>query len=399
MDQRLLHLSQEFRSELNNILNYWRKNTFDLGSGGFVGQIAEGEVINSLAEKGSVLNARILWSFSAAYNFSGDLQDLYLAQHSFQYIKEHFIDTKHGGVFWTLDHTGMPRDRKKQIYAIAFTIYGLSEYHLATRDKEALDLAIALFRDIEQHSFDPHDGGYFEAFAENWDLIEDLRLSQKDANEKKTMNTHLHIIEAYTTLYKIWPDEHLRNQIIGLLEVFSMHIVNINGHLDLFFDEKWNSKSMDISYGHDIEASWLLLESAEVIKDEGLVSQFKDLAIKVAEASAEGVDDEAMIYEYSPGDSHKNDERHWWVQAEAMVGFLNAFEVSKNPAFLELFNKIWTYTKKYIIDHQNGEWFWGRKGDGTLMPKQDKAGLWKCPYHNSRACMEIISRLKRLEID
>lgn len=399
MDRELFHFIGEFESELENILTYWRNNTVDRALGGFIGQIAEGEVIHPDAEKGSVLNARILWSFSAAYNFSGDLKDLYLAQHSFLYIKAHFIDTKHGGVYWSLDHNGLPKDRKKQIYAIAFTIYGLSEYHLAAGDNEALDLAIALFRNIELHSFDPVDGGYFEAFAENWDPVPDLRLSQKDANEKKTMNTHLHVLEAYTTLYKIWPDEHLKNQIISLLGVFNNYIINTNGHLGLFFDEKWNRKSSEVSYGHDIEASWLLLEAAEMIKHQELTLHFKSMAIKIAGASADGIDDKAMIYEYSPEDNHRNDEKHWWVQAEAMVGFLNAFEISKNPAFLKHFDRIWTYTKKYIIDHQNGEWFWGRNGDGTLMPKQDKAGLWKCPYHNSRACMEIISRLRRLEID
>ncbi|MDQ1142728.1 AGE family epimerase/isomerase [Pedobacter agri] len=398
MDHTLLHLSQEFKTELNHILNYWKNRTLDQDLDGFVGQITEREEVISDSDKGSVLNARILWSFSAAYNFNGDLQSLHLAQYSFKYIKEHFIDKQYGGVYWSLNYTGSPKDRKKQIYAIAFTIYGLAEYHLATGDKEALNLAITLFRDIERHSFDPIDGGYFEAFAENWDLIPDLRLSQKDANEKKTMNTHLHIIEAYTTLYKVWPDDHLRNQIIGLLRIFSDHIINGNGHLNLFFDEKWNKKSIEVSYGHDIEASWLLLESAEVLNDEGLISHFKDMAMKIAEASAEGVDGAAMIYEYSPVDHHVNQEKHWWVQAEAMVGFLNAFELSKNPVFLELFNKIWTYTKQQIVDHENGEWFWGRNGDGTLMLKQDKAGLWKCPYHNSRACMEIISRLRRLEM-
>ncbi|RZJ92409.1 MAG: N-acyl-D-glucosamine 2-epimerase [Chryseobacterium sp.] len=398
MDHTLLHLSQEFKTELNHILNYWKNRTLDQDFDGFVGQITEREEVISDSDKGSVLNARILWSFSAAYNFNGDLQSLHLAQYSFKYIKEHFIDKQYGGVYWSLNYTGSPKDRKKQIYAIAFTIYGLAEYHLATGDKEALNLAITLFRDIERHSFDPIDGGYFEAFAENWDLIPDLRLSQKDANEKKTMNTHLHIIEAYTTLYKVWPDDHLRNQIIGLLRVFTHHIINANGHLNLFFDEKWNKKSIEVSYGHDIEASWLLLESAEVINDEGLISHFKDMAMKIAEASAEGVDGAAMIYEYSPVDHHVNQEKHWWVQAEAMIGFLNAFELSKNPVFLELFNKIWTYTKQQIVDHENGEWFWGRNGDGTLMLKQDKAGLWKCPYHNSRACMEIISRLRRLEM-
>ncbi|MCX2474932.1 AGE family epimerase/isomerase [Pedobacter sp. MC2016-05] len=399
MDHKLLHLSQEFKTELDNILNYWKTNTIDLDFGGFVGQIAEGELINPDAEKGSVLNARILWSLSAAYNFNGDLQDLYLAQHGFQYIKEHFIDKQYGGVYWSLDHTGMPRDRKKQIYAIAFTIYGLSEYFLATGDNEALDLAIVLFRDIESHSFDPIDGGYFEAFAENWDQVPDLRLSQKDANEKKTMNTHLHILEAYTTLYKIWPDEHLSNQIIGLLGVFDKYIINTEGHLNLFFDEKWNRKSSEISYGHDIEASWLLLEAAEMIKHQELISHFKSMAVKIAEASAEGMDKEAIIYEYSPVNNHRNDEKHWWVQAEAMVGFLNAFELSKNRVFFELFDKIWNYTKKQIVDHQNGEWFWGRNADGSVMANQDKAGLWKCPYHNSRACMEIISRLKHMQKD
>lgn len=386
-------LKQSFSIELTNILDYWKNHTIDKIYGGFLGKIDENNNVVQFAAKGSVLNARILWSFSASYNLNHNATDLEIAKRCYDYFINHFVDHENGGVYWTVDYEGRPLDTKKQIYALSFSIYGLSEYYKATSDEKALILAKSLYADIEKYSYDSTWGGYFEAFAENWTQIEDLRLSDKDANEKKTMNTHLHILEAYTNLYKIWPDTGLKKQIIDLIAVFNRHIINDEGHLNLFFDEFWKSKSDVVSYGHDIEASWLLLEAAVVLNDDELISETQSTAIKIADASLKGVKTGTMIYEFNPGQNHYNNEKHWWVQAEALVGFFNAWELTQNQGYLDVFLNIWNYIQEFIIDQKNGEWFWGRNHDGSIMLGEDKAGLWKCPYHNSRACIELLKRL------
>lgn len=388
----------EFEFELKSIFDYWSTNTIDEKNGGFFGALDNENTVIENAPKGAVLNARILWSFSAGYNFNQDIHYLKLAERSFNYLKDHFIDPEMGGVYWSVDTFGNPLDTKKQIYALSFAIYGLAEYYHASKNQEALDMAISLFQDIEKHSYDTENGGYLEALTRDWQPIDDLRLSDKDANEKKSMNTHLHILEGYTNLYRYWPDAHLKEKITDLLAIFNQHILNHSTkHLVLFFDEKWNSNYNIVSYGHDIEASWLMLEAAEVTGDDKLVHHFEQLAVEIAYASEEGIDaDGAMIYELEVDKNHQIAERHWWVQAEAMVGFLNAYQLSKEGAFFTHFVSIWNFTKKHIIDHENGEWFWGVHKDLSLMQGEDKAGFWKCPYHNSRACIEVIKRLKKI---
>ena len=253
-----------------------------------------------------------------------------------------------------------------------------------------------MYRQIENHSFDPVYTGYLEAFTREWQPLNDLRLSDKDANEKKTMNTHLHVLEAYTILYQVWPDEKLKGQINSLLQNFEDHIVDPeSGHLGLFFDEQWNRRSATISYGHDIEAAWLLPEAAKSLNNPSVTKAIKELSIKIAEASAEGLDkDGGLWYEYEPGSGHLIKEKHWWVQAEAMVGFFNTWQLTKDEAYLERSFQAWRYISTFIKDKNYGEWLWGRNEDGTPMQRQDKVGIWKCPYHNTRACIEIMTRLQ-----
>jgi len=374
----------------HNILPYWMKNMPDQDGGGFYGQINGRDNVVPGAPKGGILNARILWSFSAAYLKLRDPLYLEMARRAHDYIYRYFFDEKHGGTYWSLKSNGEPLDTKKQIYSQAFFIYALSTYHLASGERESLDRAIELFRLIEEHSFDRERGGYFEAFTREWGEIADLRLSEKDANEKKTMNTHLHVLEAYTTLYMVWPDPELRQQLAMLIKVFSERIVDPQtSHLNLFFDEEWNCRSTIVSYGHDIEASWLLCEAAEALGEAESVS---GLALRIASAAHEGLaGDGSLFYEKDDAAGHFDRDRHWWVQSEAVVGFLNAWQLSGDTGWLELASDALDYILHNISDPVNSEWHWSIRDDGSVNLEDDKAGFWKCPYHNTRMCLEVLA--------
>jgi mannobiose 2-epimerase len=395
IEEQLSILKNELNDELRNILNYWVKSTPDEVYGGFVGRIDENNLIVPNAPKGSVLNARILWSFSAAYNLTKNYDYLKYAERAYQYIIDHMIDKEFGGVYWSVNYEGEPLDTKKQVYANAFTIYGLSEYHIASGNEDAKTLAIELYKLLVKKSFDTKNTGYLEAFTHDWQLINDLRLSEKDANEKKTMNTHLHVLEAYTNLYRIWKTEGLKVQIEVLIHNFLDHFIDPKTyHLLLFFDEDWNSKSGLISYGHDIEATWLLQGAAEMINNGFLLEKIKTVNITITEATIAGLDDDGGLwYEYEPADDQLIKQKHWWVQAEALVGFYNTWQITGDEKYMAIVKKNWQYIKAKILDRKNGEWLWGRDENGEIMKSEDKAGIWKCPYHNSRACMEIIKRI------
>lgn len=388
-------LKTEMQSHLlNDILPYWMERTIDEKHGGFIGRIDGNNRIDEKADKGAILNSRILWTFSAAYNYFKDPAYLSNADRAFSYLIDHFIDNEHGGVFWMLDYKGNPTETKKQIYTQAFAIYGFSAYYKASRNKHALNAAIELFKLIETYAFDHGENGYFEAFDRQWNLLQDLRLSEKDANEKKTLNTHLHILEAYTTLYQIWKDKKLEKQLKNLIELKLDKFVNENSRFQLFFDENWNPKSDLISFGHDIEGSWLLLEAAKVLGDEQLIAKTKKVAISMVNSVMEsGIDnDGGLMYEVYSG-VIKDTDKHWWPQAEAIVGFVNAWQISSDSKYLKKAKMVWEFTKDKIIDWKDGEWWFRVNKVGQPYLQEDKAGPWKCPYHNGRACLEIIKRL------
>ena len=394
MSTKLKQLKTELSTELDSILDYWSKKSIDTKNDGFIGQIDNDENAVEDAEKGAVLNARILWSFSASYQITKNEDHKKLAKRAFEFLSNYFYDVEFGGLFWSINADKTPKDTKNQIYALAFAIYGLSEYYVISKDEKALTIAINLYLKIQKYSYDPINKGYLEAFTRDWQPIEDLRLSDKDANEKKTMNTHLHIVEAYANLYKVWKDKGLQKDIIELLQTIEKHFINIEtGHLRLFFDENWIEKPDVISYGHDIEAAWLLLQCAEISEDETLITNYKKHAIQMAEVTKEGLDtDGGLWYEFDPEKNELVAEKHWWVQAEALIGFYNAYQLTGNEIYLDIVLKNWDFIKNYILDTANGEWFWGIYRDNSLIEK-DKAGFWKCPYHNSRACMELIHRI------
>lgn len=379
----------------NNILAFWLNNMQDVERGGFYGQMRGDGTLVKDASKGCILNARILWAFSAAYRVLGKPEYLKAATRAKDYILQHFIDKENGGAYWELDCEGNPIDTKKQFYAIGFVIYGLSEYARATDDKEALEWAIKLFDVIEEHSFDPKYNGYIEACTREWKVIEDMRLSELDANYPKSQNTHLHIIEPYTNLYRIWKDARMEKALRNLIDIFTDRILNPETyHLDLFFEMDWKRGAGWLeSYGHDIECSWLMHEAALVLGDKQVLAKVEPIVQRVAKASEKGLNaDGSMTHEANVDTGHVDDDRHWWVQAEAVVGFLNIYQYFGDKDALQKGLDCWQYIKDNLIDYEGGEWYWSRDPQRNINRKDDKAGFWKCPYHNSRMCLEIIER-------
>ncbi len=407
----------------NNILNFWLDKMQDNENGGFYGQMTgEGQLVKN-ADKGGILNARILWSFSAAYRVLRKPEYLEAATRAKDYIIDHFIDREHGGTYWSLDYLGQPRDSKKQFYAIGFMIYGLSEYARATGDREALDYAIQLYDCIEEHSLDQINNGYIEACTREWGEIADMRLSELDANYPKSQNTHLHIIEPYTNLYRCLKEiqeseicnyvsvigsvvpigitvpqevvDRIEASLRNLIDIFTNKILNPSTHhLDLFFDMDWTREAGRLeSYGHDIECSWLLHEAALVLGDVKVLRKVEEVVKMVAKASEKGLNsDGSMVHEANLDTGYIDTDRHWWVQAENVVGWLNIYQHFGEESALQKALHCWQYIKDNLIDYEGGEWWWSRNPNGEINCKDDKAGFWKCPYHNSRMCLEIIER-------
>ena len=387
----------------NNILRFWLDQMQDTEHGGFYGQMTGRGQLVKTADKGAILSARILWSFSAAYRVLHKPEYLDAATRMKDYILEHFYDKEYGGTYWSTDYLGQAKDTKKQFYAIGFMIYGLSEYARATGDREALDYAIQLYECIEEHAFDPQWGGYIEACTREWGTIADMRLSDLDANYPKSQNTHLHIIEPYTNLLRCLKELHaaessifnLQSSIFNLINIFTDRILNPETHhLDLFFEMDWTRGAGRLeSYGHDIECSWLMHEAALVLGDKKIIEKVEPVVFAVAKASEKGLQpDGSMIHEANLDTGYVDDDLHWWVQAENVVGWLNIYQHFGDEKALRRAVAGWEYIKRNLIDYEHGEWFWSRRKDGTLNLDDDHAGFWKCPYHNSRMCLETIER-------
>ena len=389
----------------NNILRFWLDQMQDTEHGGFYGQMTGRGQLVKTADKGAILSARILWSFSAAYRVLHKPEYLDAATRMKDYILEHFYDKEYGGTYWSTDYLGQAKDTKKQFYAIGFMIYGLSEYARATGDREALDYAIQLYECIEEHAFDPQWGGYIEACTREWGTIADMRLSDLDANYPKSQNTHLHIIEPYTNLLRCLKELHaaessifnLQSSIFNLINIFTDRILNPETHhLDLFFEMDWTRGAGRLeSYGHDIECSWLMHEAALVLGDKKIIEKVEPVVLAVAKASEKGLQpDGSMIHEANLDTGYVDDDLHWWVQAENVVGWLNIYQHFGDQKALQRAVAGWEYIKRNLIDYEHGEWFWSRRKDGTLNLDDDHAGFWKCPYHNSRMCLETIERMR-----
>lgn len=389
--------SREIQDEISlNILPFWDK-VIDRERGGFFGRIRnDGKIIEN-APKSAVLNTRILWTYSAVFRYLEDRKYLDLAERAYSYILHHFQDREEGGIFWMVDAYGNPIEKKKQIYAQAFCIYALSEYFFITKDPKALDLAVQIFSLIEAHGYDPGFSGYQEAFSREWDLLEDVRLSEKDKNERKSMNTHLHLLEAYTNLSKVWKSQKLKQQLERLVAIFIEKIIDPKtGHSHLFFDDRWNVRSDIVSYGHDIEASWLLYEAGEVLRNQELSAKIEKASLRLTEITLkEGVDKDGGLMNEGNIQGVVDSDKHWWPQAEAMVGLLNAFQTTEEVKFYEASYRCWEFVKTHIVDREFGEWFFrvDRQGNAYRI-EEDKVGPWKGPYHNTRSCLELLRRLE-----
>lgn len=410
-----------------NILRFWLDKMQDRENGGFYGRIDGSGQLHPDAEKGAILNARILWTFSAAYRVLGIEEYLDAATCAKDYIIDYFIDKEYGGVYWSVDSKGRPLDTKKQFYAIGFAIYGMSEYARATGDREALECALQLFDCIEEHALDREYNGYIEACTRDWGKIADMRLSELDANFPKSQNTHLHIIEPYANLFRCLKEFQAKTtcdyvSVIGsvlpieiavpqetfirveaalrnIIGIFTDHILNPETHhLDLFFEMDWTRGAGHLeSYGHDIECSWLIHEAALVLDDKQVLDKVEPVVRMVAEASEKGLrPDGSMIHEANLTTGHVDDDLHWWVQAENVVGWFNIYQHFGDKEALSRADQCWTYIKDQLIDWENGEWYWSRHPDGTLNTVDDKAGFWKCPYHNGRMCLEILERTEEM---
>lgn len=436
----------ELRDEMlhcieQNILPFWLRFQ-DEENGGFYGRMTGDGVLVKDASKGGILNARILWSFSAAYRVLGKEEYLLAATRAKDYILEYFIDPVCGGTYWELDCKGNPIDTKKQFYALGFTLYGMSEYVRALRQrphnsvseadiKRVIDVCLSLFTCIEEHSLDEVYNGYIEACTREWGEIADMRLSELDANYPKSQNTHLHIIEPYANLYRMLSEEckvkseelkllndstedsvnntnsnsslstlhsslmKVETALRNLIDIFCDKILNPDTHhLDLFFDMDWTRGAGWLeSYGHDIECSWLMHEAALVLGDEEVLAKVEPIVQLVAKASEKGLNaDGSMTHEANLDTGHVDDDRHWWVQAETVVGFYNIYQHFSDETALQKALHCWQYIKDNLIDDELGEWYWSRDPQRNINKKDDHAGFWKCPYHNSRMCLEIIER-------
>lgn len=372
-----------------NILPFWERLVG--ADGRFPGRVDIDGTSHPEAPVGAVMAFRMLWMFSAVSRYLKDERSGSLADRLYGYVTSAFVDKDNGGVWWAVSPGGEVIADKKQSYAIGFAIYALSEYALARGSKDAECLAMQMFRCLEDKAWDACRGGYVEALSADWSPIEDVRLSDKDMNAVFTMNTHLHILEPYTNLYLLTSDKEVGRAVMRLLDIFRDRIYDpATGHLGSFFDSSWQRQDSEISYGHDIEASWLICEAAQAA---GATDRsYHELADNLVKACVDGFrEDGSLVYRYDSG--FWDEERHWWVQAEAAVGLMKMYRRSGELRWMDMCAAIWEYIRDRIVDHEGGEWFWSRMPDGTVNRKEDKAGFWKCPYHNGRMCVELLKEL------
>ena len=388
-----MNMKEEIKNHLvSAIIPFW-KNLRDDEFGGYYGYMDYDLKLNKKAEKGCILNSRITWFFSNAYTLLKVESLLEEADHGYAFLKDHCIDKENGGIYWSMNYDGTPLDTTKHTYNQAFCIYALSSYYEASGKKEALDLAKELFAMIEEKCTD--DQGYLEAFTRDFKPESNEKLSENGVLAEKTMNTLLHVLEAYTELYRVSKDETVKERLKWIMDVFADKVYNPQlKRQEVFFDKNYNSIIDLHSYGHDIETAWLMDRTLEVVNDESYTKKISPITKTLTENIYNvAFDGRSLSNECDKGVVDTN--RVWWVQAETVVGFLNGYE--KDPSktqYKEAAEATWQFIKDYVIDKRSGsEWFWLVRQDGTPVEGEPIVEPWKCPYHNGRMCMEVMRRL------
>jgi mannobiose 2-epimerase len=393
----LRHYADRIETDLlANVLPFWLKHAPAADYPAFIGELSNDLVPNPFAQRGMLLTARLLWTFSAAHRRHERPEHLAMADRAYRDLQANFRDNAHGGYWWALRADGRIAQDHKQVYGQAFALYALAEYHLATGRREILDEAVALFELLQTRAHDHRHGGYIEAFDRTWRPIADMRLSDADLNAPKSQNTHLHLLEAYTALFRLWPDVRLGRALRDLVLVMSGRITDpASGHLRLFFSREWTPIGEAISPGHDIEASWLLTDAAGALSDATLFAQVRTWVVRIADATlAEGGDSDGGLFNQTGPAGVTDPRKEWWPQAEAVVGFINAAELSGEARHWEAAMRSWDFIEQRLIDRRHGEWFRGVTRDGAVLREHPKISFWKCPYHNGRAALEATRRLR-----
>jgi mannobiose 2-epimerase len=382
-----LEYAAKAKNELTgNILPFWANKVLLEHGKDFAGQMTNDLTVIENAPKGIILISRILWTFSAAYLALGEPSYQASADAAFDLLKP-FVDQSYSGVYWLLSANFEPVDTKKEIIAQAFAIYGLSEYYRAAKNESALKLAIELFHAVENYSHDPHGTGYLDGHDRGWNLT---------GEPVKSFETHFNLMNAYTNLWRTWKDELLQKRLKELLEIMMAEFTDSHYHQLHFFGMDWSPRENKVQFGHNIMTSWLFLDNARALGDLQLIEKAQDYAVKMArEVLREGYDQEfGGIYQSITTPGQINTDKVWWPQAEAVVGFLNAYEISGDPQFLDASLATWNFIEKYLVDREFGEWFNTTTKEGLVHKNLLKVSEWKCPYHNGRACLEMIKRMK-----
>ncbi len=408
----LLTFRAAFERELrDNILPYWQRYAVEADGDGFYGAVDLQNRPVQTANKSCVLNARILWTFAAAARAYPEAGYGGMAERAYRVLDRHFADDTQGGFFMALAPDNRIANDVKHTYAQAFALYALCQYYAWTREPFALDQLQRLFALLEDKTKDPRLPGYGEAFTRDWRPIGENRMA--DHNEPRSMNTHLHMLEAYAALYHVWPNPDVGGRLRELLTLFLDRIIRPTGHLGIFFDEAFNevgAARANCSFGHDIEASWLLVEAAEILGDPALLARTQAAGLKMLDAVVRvGLDqDGGLFLESLRHGSHVRTNKHWWLQAEALVGLMNGYQLTRSVRYWEDLKRSWAFVDQHVIDHRGGEWFTkvNRLGEPYLVEPADdpspfyrndwKIDPWKCPYHNGRACLELIHRIDQL---
>jgi cellobiose epimerase len=387
-----------FRAELDQLGRWWSEVALD-PSGGFYGEVGLDNCPVVQAPRGLIQNARILYFFSQLAVFSGLERYRFAATHAYDYIQAHFTDSEFGGYYWSVDASGRKLDPRKHLYAQAFMLYALVAFYQMTQNPLHVQQAMRLFALIEQHGLERTFGGYLEAFGESWGGLDDTRLSELEPPAAKTMNTHLHLMEAYSALACCSKDPKVTAALAQLVTWFCQHIVNADsGHVRMFMSLQWQDMSKRISFGHDIEASWLLYKALQACGDEDLSWRFEHLPMHLARVSLDqawspcgGIRDEQEIESATFPEN-----RTWWTQSEALVGYLYAWKLSGDERFAQRALAVWQFIGDHHRDSIHGEWFWFSSLDIALIDRNYKSGFWKCPYHNGRALLEACQMLSQV---